>query len=306
MDERSVITAPTVNTAPRTISRKPIVADIDGTQRLQWGDSRGGTRGPDRGEHGHDDTERERDHEDLPCEYQSAGHAQALERVAVDDDRHDCGAERDAQYRSNHAEDARLADDGTVQLAFLRADRAQQRQGTAALGDQHLEGVGDDERRHEHREDAEAHEEHRNGVGTGLAERLERLIPRFLPGFDAVAVRQFLLDRCDGGIGFGFVDVQGHAGEHEVGFAVRPLKVRQGLHADDSGTAIGAECAIGVFGEAADRQLDGIAASHAGTVVRGEGHLVADVHRQLVGELGRQCDLLIPRRLMAFDHGDRQ
>ena len=89
---------------------------------------------------------------------------------------HQSDGQAHRNQRGDQPQQQRLGHHGTVQLPLPGADGAQQRQRAAALRHQHLEGVGDDECRHEHGKHAEDHHERGHHAGLPAAQPFEHLV----------------------------------------------------------------------------------------------------------------------------------
>ena len=187
------------------------IVQFDGPQRFQWSHGGGGTCGAKRGDHGHSDAERNRHHERRPGQHQSHGHAGGFHQAGLAQRRHQSDAEAHAQHGGDESQQTSLEQYGDIQLAFVRADGAQQGKRATALGDEHLESVGDDERRDQHGEDAEAQQEDGGDTRIALAHGFDGFLFHRCAGLHGEMFWQQLVDLFHGGVGgrlIGIVDIE--------------------------------------------------------------------------------------------------
>ena len=133
-----------------------VVGQFNRAQCLQWRHRSSGTCGSQGCEHRHHNTEENRYDGGLPREIES--HT-LLHDVADAHAPHEQTSQHHAKHGCDEAKHCRFEQHGTIQLAFFRADGAQQGECAAALRHEYLERVGDHQCRHEHGKHAEAHEE---------------------------------------------------------------------------------------------------------------------------------------------------
>ncbi len=204
-------------------------------------------------------------------------------------------ADAQARRRPDQPHDGRLDEHGAVDLPARGAHRAQQRQLTAALGDQDREGVDDDEDPDDERDagedEQEGLEEAEDLVEVGLV-----LLDEGVPRAGDHAGRQDLLGRLRQlGLGDPGSGVQGDRAV-DVASAVEPLLHEPGVE-DRQGGAV----------QAAGTELDEpgeLGLHHGRSSRRRELDGVADLELALLGGVHVERDLVRAGRIVPTDEAE--